>query len=502
MNDLSGHSLPATLPRLGENHQARHWAPITPPSEDAPSDTESPFLRRVRTKYVFALLASFIAVHGGLLVFDLHSKFEPFLRTDRAANRYVAIANLLRADNWRGIHDALLGNNIIPGEYLVQTALYGEAGPLALVLFQLGLQLIAVLAVFRMTVLVLNAPRFGLWAALLYTFLPHSLVLAHQLSSEAIAVPLLVTAFWLTVEFRVAGKSIWFLMAAGALFGLSVFVRPVLAPLPILLLPFLGRMRRPQSLAGAAGFAMLGMLPLALWGGFIWMNTNQLSLGNANASLGMNLYGRVERVSAALPPVEQAAISARYLKQGADGTLSISDYLSFVMHYPIPSIQHFLRDEVTLALKSGVSRLTIDFFNLAPEDTATIQSWSEGWRPTWEQHGLLAAIRSVATTSPYVVVSELVGAAFFSLFSLSVSIGLIATLRSALVDRHFGGRAIGLAMLSVTVLYIFASAQVVDAAQSRHRYPAEFAMSILAVLGARVACAIYYEVRSRIRAMA
>ena len=497
MKEVTGHSMLAVLPRTSEERPAPWRGPTTPPGQDTLPDTEPPFLRRVHAKYVFALLACFIAVHAGLLIFDLHAKFAPFLRTDRAAHRYAAIASLLRAENWHGVHDALVGNNIVVGEYVVQAVLYGEAGPLAVVLFQLGLQLLAVLAVFRVTVLVLNGPRLGFGAALLYTFLPHSLVLAHQLSSEAIAVPLLAIAFWLFLEFRVAEKSIWFLMGAGALFGLCACARPILALLPILLMPFSRRVRSPRSLAGTVGFAVVGILPLALWGGFISMNTHQLSLGNANASLGMNLYGRVERISAALPSVEQAAISDRYLKQGAGETLSISDYLSFVMHYPAASVQHFLRDEVTLAVKSGISRLTIDYFDLAPEDTATIQSWSDGWRSTWEQRGLIAAIRSAGTMSPFVVIAELAGAAFFSLFFLCVLVGLMATVLTALVERHLGGRTVGLAVLSVQVFYIFASAQVVDAAQSRHRYPAEFAMSILAVFGATVACAIYREIRGR-----
>ena len=38
-------------------------------------------------------------------------------------------------------------------------------------------------------------------------------------------------------------------------------------------------------------------------------------------------------------------------------------------------------------------------------------------------------------------------------------------------------------LLALFVLYVFATAQAVDAAQSRHRAPAEFALCVLAVAG-------------------
>jgi 4-amino-4-deoxy-L-arabinose transferase-like glycosyltransferase len=435
--------------------------------------------------HAWMLATSVLVMHGVLASYDLLSGFAPFLRTDRAGQRAESISRLINAANWQQLREALL-RNIIPGDYLLQAVLYAGGGALAVVVFQIVLQLLAVLAVYRTAQLLLSSSRMSFAAALIYACLPHSIVLAHQLSSEALAVPLVAIGYWLVMEVRVGGKPTRRLLIAGAMLGLAACVRPVLALLPIIVAPLVARPRSPRAAAEAASFAAAGTLPLLLWAAFFSLSTHQLSLGNmeVGTSLGGNLRGRVVRIAASLPPDQQVVITGRYLDRNSNGVLSVADYLSFVAQYPRASLQHALRDMVTLAAKSGMSRLTIDYLDLAPRDADQIQSWGHGWRANWESRGLVAAIQAVRSHSPAIVIPELIGAILFSaLFSCSL-LGILFVGQLVKTGSISNERKAGFLLLTLLIVCVFATSQVGDAAQSRLRYPAEFAICILAVFGA------------------
>jgi 4-amino-4-deoxy-L-arabinose transferase-like glycosyltransferase len=464
-----------------------------------------------------------LAIHYGFFLYDLHTNFAPFLRADRALQRTNAIASLLDAGTWREIHHALITNNLIIGEYIVQAALYHVGGAFAIVVSQIVLQLFAVLAVFRIALLTLNSSGVSFAAALVYASLPHSLVFPHQLYSEAIAVPVMVIGYWLFFEYRVGGKSLGYLLSAGAMLGLSACARPQLLLLPVVLMSFAMRNRSRRATGGAMSFVSLGLLPVVLWVTLVSSGTRRLSLGNAESSLGYNLYLRVLRISRSAPPFEGATITDRYLLgsvgsacaaelrnyfenprgiwgPGSACTLSLPKYISFVVHYPGANFRQFLRDIFTLATKSGMSKLTIDYFDRSSRDRIAVQSFRYGWRTIWESKGLVAAIRSVAAVSPVIVIAELAGAVGFSALFIGFVLGLIGAARKAFDNGTPGEPRVGLMVLGLHALYGLATPLLSDAAQSRVRNPAEFAMCIIAALGAARTFAFYHERRRAAKA--
>jgi hypothetical protein len=78
---------------------------------------------------------------------------------------------------------------------------------------------------------------------------------------------------------------------------------------------------------------------------------------------------------------------------------------------------------------------------------------------------------------PGLIVSSALGAALFVVFMALAVCGAWSRIRGrGIYSREW-------LLLAAFVVYIFATAQAVDAAHSRHRAPAEFALCILAVAG-------------------
>src|SRR5262249_13308600 len=105
-----------------------------------------------------------------------------------------------------------------------------------------------------------------------------------------------------------------------------------------------------------------------------------------------------------------------------------------------------------------------------PASRARLQDSESGWRAQVEQKGMGAAMRELwRTQSGLIAVSGAAALLFVAFMALAV-VGAVTASRTRL-------------LLAAFVLYIFFTAQAVDAAQSRHRAPAEFALCLLAVAG-------------------
>jgi hypothetical protein len=78
--------------------------------------------------------------------------------------------------------------------------------------------------------------------------------------------------------------------------------------------------------------------------------------------MGTNLYGRVARVIERLPQDEREAARIEYLSKPNGRTLGTLDYLSFSVTHPIPSARHLGIDALLFFGKSGVERITLDYF--------------------------------------------------------------------------------------------------------------------------------------------
>ena len=103
-----------------------------------------------------------------------------------------------------------------------------------------------------------------------------------------------------------------------------------------------------------------------------------------------------------------------------------------------------------------------------------LQQSDGGWRTSLEQRGALATLAGLLGAQPGLVLSSALASVLFTLLMALAVYGAVLSL----------GRREWL-LLTLFVLYVAATAQVVDAAQSRHRAPAEFALCLLAVAGWR-----------------
>jgi hypothetical protein len=193
---------------------------------------------------------------------------------------------------------------------------------------------------------------------------------------------------------------------------------------------------------------------------FMFFATGEFSMGRSGHDLGNNLYFRMERMGADLqrPPGQTKA--------------TVGEYLAFVAAHPALAAKHSLRDVGVMTVKSGIERIVIDYLDLYPESKRELQDGDSGWRAQVEQRGAVAALGQVFREQPGLIVSSAIGAALFVVFMALAVYGACVRIRS----REW-------LLLAAFVVYIFATAQAVDAAHSRHRAPAEFALCLLAVAG-------------------
>ena len=398
------------------------------------------------------VLLGFAALHVAMVAYDLGHP-ERFLNADRAEVRLRAIEGFAQAWQTGAAIGPYLTTHGIPGDWLPQAFLYLAGGPLAVILVQVLLALASLVWVREIGLRLALPESKASAAAVLYGLLPHTLVFPHQLASEAMFIPLVVLSFALVMRGVSAPRH----AAAGLAMGLAVLVRPITLAWPPIHALFVWRVR----LAARLAYLVAGLLPLGLWMLFIFSQTQQISMGPSKHDLGYNLHKRVQRMAPSLPPAERFAGRER---------LSVGEYARFVLSHPDAAIAHAGRDMMALGLKSGIERVVIDYLDLYPGARA-LQDPAAGWRKSVEQNGVVEALRRLAQENPGPLVASLGGAALFLVFMALALLGAYVFLRT------------GRWMLVIFVLYVLATATVVDRAQSRHRAPAEFALCLLAVTG-------------------
>jgi hypothetical protein len=108
-------------------------------------------------------------------------------------------------------------------------------------------------------------------------------------------------------------------------------------------------------------------------------------------------------------------------------------------------------------------------------------------------------VRDMSKRDPGLVLVAVAGAVLFAGLMLLAGAGALAWLR----EKGAGAAAVrmrGLRLLIVLFpLYIVATAQAVDAAQSRHRAPAEFALCLLAMAGLPTLRRLSSNLRAEVR---
>ena len=383
------------------------------------------------------IVAPLAALHAAMFLYDLRHP-ERFLNGDRASERIEVIKGFL--ENTNSVD--YLTSHGIPGDWLPHALLYLAGGQPLVIAVQVVLALLSVLWVLQIGRSLGLDERAASAAALLYGLLPHTLVFPHELASEGLFVPLVV------LSFRLGANG-----AGGLALGLATLIRPLTALWPFFVF-------RKTYIAFA-------LAPLLLWMSFMFFATGEFSMGRSGHDLGNNLYFRMQRMASELPQAERPPERGPGLTKA-----TLGEYAAFVAAHPILAAKHSARDLGVLTVKSGIERIVIDYLDFYPETKRELQDGASGWRAQVEQRGAAAALLAVFREQPGLILFSGIGAALFTVFMAFAAYGAWSRIRS----REW-------LLLAAFVVYIFATAQAVDAAHSRHRAPAEFALCILAVAG-------------------
>ena len=376
------------------------------------------------------IVAPLAALHAAMFAYDLRHP-ERFLNGDRALERIEVIQGFSSTNNF----SEYLASHGIAGDWLPHALLYAAGGQYFVIAVQVVLALLSVVWVLQIARGLGLDERAASAAAVLYALLPHTLVFPHELASEGLFCPLVVLSFRLGTG-----------AAGGFALGLATLIRPLTA-----LWPFVVWRR---------AFIVMALAPLLAWMSFMLFATGEFSMGRSGHDLGNNLYFRMQRMGADLQ------------RPAGQTKATVVEYLAFVAAHPVAFAKHTARDVGVLAAKSGIERVVIDYLDLYPESKRELQDSDTGWRARVEQRGTAAALLDVFREQPGLIASSALGAALFVVFMALAAYGAWSRIRS----REW-------LLLGVFVVYIFVTAQAVDAAHSRHRAPAEFALCILAVAG-------------------
>ncbi len=408
------------------------------------------------------LIGPFAALHLLMLLYDAWHP-DRFLNADRAVERLDVIRSFGETLQAGGDIAGFLAAHGIAGDWLPQALLYLMGGQYLVVAVQSLLALLSILCVRDIGMQLGLGSGKASAAAVLYGLLPQSLVFPHQLAAEAISVPLIIVSFSLCVSSKAVKEQ----AAGGALMGLATMVRPI-----TMLWPLVYASLAPLQLGARFAYLLAALAPLALWTCFIYAETTAVSMGTSGHDLGHNLYARVYRMNTTLPASER---SPSYLQR--DGSIGVGDYGSFVLDHPAAALAHTSRDLVMFGLKSGLERLVLDYLDLFPDKRLALQDPDTGWQTQMEQQGFLVTLVGTLRNSPGPMITTAVGAFLFAIVTLLAAIGAFTWLRRDVPKATYRLRFV----LLVFVLYIAATAQTVEAVQSRQRAPVEFVLCLLAV---------------------
>jgi hypothetical protein len=226
---------------------------------------------------------------------------------------------------------------------------------------------------------------------------------------------------------------------------------------------------------------------IAIWPALRWTSSGEFAMASSKVStaghLAWNLDVRRRIMIQNLPKDDESEEPQAPMDPHTTVSAELSRFILFSLSHPISFLREVTQDTFVYVAQSGIERVTIDYLELAGPARREIQEFLAGWRLMLYQRGILE-------TAGYLM-------AFGWVFTLSI-IGVIATLilwaLAALgtfaaiktMPRQVGlPRALILLSLAAFACVAFLPGILLIFPQVRYRSPAEFGLSILAVLGAR-----------------
>jgi hypothetical protein len=424
---------------------------------------------------LIAIVLAFVAVHLALALVDFHRP-EVFLRADRAVMRMRDIDQLLAAGNWADARE-YLGSHGVVGDYAAHAVLYGIGGRPAVILCQVLLLFASGFAVVRLAALLGMSPALQAASLTLYFTLPNSLVFAHQLSTEALEVPLLVISTCLVCE-SLRRSSTPLLLASALLLAMATLIRPITLLWPAAVAAIAALQGRRLF---AVAFLAVACAPVLLWMTFIFQQTGTFGLGESNHSLARNLYLKLAETQATMPRTEAAEVGDQYLTRGDQGRMSALEYANVALRHPLPFISEAGRDALVFFGKSGIERLTRDYGSDA--QFKAFEHVQGGWRQQLDTSNPLTTLRNLWRIAGMTLLVSLSASLLFVTLMIFALYGAFALARRVHSRSEPPVVRFTAANLIVLPVYILVFSLVVVALQSRQRAPCEFALVLLAVYG-------------------
>jgi hypothetical protein len=222
-----------------------------------------------------------------------------------------------------------------------------------------------------------------------------------------------------------------------------------------------------------------------MWPSFVWSQTGDFQIGGSSL-LAHHLSTRLQKMIEILPPEQRQAAVERYVpaREAEDRAVSdlLSRYGSFSMTHPWLFIRTAAQDVFVFVTQSGIERFTIDYFELAGPDRAVIQNPDRGWRKKLATEGFMATASMFMRDHGHILIPSLMGAVAMLLLWGLVGLGAISAFSGS--PSYLGSKErIMVLSMALFPIYGFLPGQLFEYAQARYRSPAEFCLSVLAVIG-------------------
>jgi hypothetical protein len=446
--------------------------------------------KRTLSSWLLACLALIVVVHGALLVYDVRNP-EAFYDGDRSGKRANKIYVLLDIPDLRkvaspawssvpaqpfgattptlSVTEKLL-NLGPPGDYLLHALPYRAGGQLAVILVQVALAFAAVVCVFRLGLRLGLNEAYAFAATALYILLPGSLFQPHELVSEGLFNPLLAIATYLLVR-TVEEPFRWRVVLTGlVLLALAMQVRTQLLLYPFVLTAIFLYWRRDSRVRLAiATLVVCFAIPVA-WSIFVALQPDDLVVTPTELSLQRNLSGLVERMAN-----RGGFAFDRGTYPGEE--MPVSDFLDYVLRYPLALVQVKMTDAVEILVNPGITGLGkylgIDLFTFKTETGKLF------WAQLKWNAGLPAVVRELLRQDLAFLVPFLAATAAWLIVLAVAVFGAVVLIR----DQRIGGAA--KAIVLSMILYNLAIVQVSEMVRVGQRSPVEFAITILFAIGMR-----------------
>lgn len=434
------------------------------------------FAKKSLNVKIITLLVLYTTIgHALLFIYDINHP-EVFLTADRARQRIGTIKALLTYEG-NGNFRHLLSEAGIVGDYLLHAVVYSTLGQYGVIIFQILLLLVSIIFLFHFLLIIAKSRFIAIVAVALYIHLPHTIVFPHQLTAEALFVPLIIFSFYYLAKYILMEQRWLLLMGSACFIGFASLIRPVTILWPIVVIAIMIlTSQSTRRINHWASYLAITVMPFILWMFFILSQTGTFSMGNSNHDLSHNLYFRMNRIISSFPLDQQQRLIHRYqVNTETEKRLSVPEYLSFVIDHPYGYLSQLGRDALVFCIKSGMSKFSLDYL----VDVEARKSFRH-WRREWEKHGLFYSVKSLGKKHPKIMVFTIIGQVLFVPIMISSLFGGLQSIKkykqSPPPERNL------YILLLIFPVYIFITSQVASAMQSRHRAPAEFILCFFAAL--------------------